>query len=285
MKNLLPILLGGLFMLFSVGQAHAQLQTPAASPNSKATYNVGLSEVHLDYNRPSVKDRVIFGGLVPYGEPWRTGANSSSKITFSDDVEIMGNTLEAGTYSIFTVPGEEEWEIIFHSNLQHNTPGGRDADEDALVVTVPSHHHEDAFVESFTIGVDHLRNNSANIVLVWENTSVVIPFTVDTDAKVMSNIERIMAGPSGRDYYVAAAYLLDEGKDLKTALDWMHKSIEKDGERFWVLRTKGLIEKELGMKDAAIKSLNKSSDLAREMGNEGYPRMNNETIAEIKGNK
>lgn len=272
-------------MLFSVGQAHAQLQTPAASPNSKATYNVGLSEVQLDYNRPSARDRVIYGGLVPYGEPWRTGANSSSKITFSDDVEIMGNTLEAGTYSIFTVPGEEEWEIIFHSNLQHSTPEGRDADEDALVVTVPSHHHDDAFVETFTIGVDHLRNNSANIVLVWENTSVLIPFTVDTDAKVMSNIERVMAGPSGRDYYVAAAYLLDEGKDLKKALDWMHKSIEKDGERFWVLRTKGLIEKELGMKDAAIKSLNKSSELAKEMGNEGYPRMNNETIAEIKGNK
>lgn len=284
MKNTVQFILAAAFLLFSVGTAFAQLQTPAASPNAKATYDVGLSEVHIDYNRPGVKDRTIFGGLVPYGEGWRTGANASTKVTFSDDVQIMGHDLEAGTYSLFSVPGEDEWQIMFHSNLSHNTPGGRDAEEDALVVNVDAHHHSDYFVETLTISVNDIRNSSASIVISWENTTVSIPFTVDTDSKVMTSIDQVMSGPSGRDYYVAASYFLEEGKDLKKAHKWVKKSVEMDGPRFWVLRTQGLIEKELGMNDEAIKSLEKSSEMAREYGNEGYPRMNAETIAEIRGN-
>jgi tetratricopeptide (TPR) repeat protein len=111
---------------------------------------------------------------------------------------------------------------------------------------------------------------------------VAIPFVLDTDTKVMESIEQVMAGPSGRDYYVAAAYFYQEGKDMKQALKWVDKSLELDGDRFWVLRTKALIQKELGKYDAAIKTLNKSSEAAREWGNEGYPKMNDETIAEIK---
>lgn len=284
MKNLLQIALICLFAIGYAAQADAQLQTPAASPNAKVTFNVGLSEVHIDYNRPSVRDRVIFGGLVPYGEPWRTGANSSTKITFSDDVMIMGNELAAGTYSLFSVPSEDSWEIIFHSNLTHNSPGPRDVEEDVLVVTVPAN-TMDAFVETFTITLNNLRNSSADIHISWENTYVNIPFTVDTEAKVMANIERVMAGPSGRDYFVAAAYYFEEGKDLNQALKWMKKSIEKDGERFWVLRTKGLIQAELGHHSDAIKTLEKSSKLAREWGNEGYARMNDESIAEIRSRR
>ena len=285
MKNLLPIFIAGFFCFFSISQADAQLSTPAASPNAKVTYDVGLSEVHIDYNRPSAKGRVIFGDLVAYNEPWRTGANASTKITFSDDVEILGNTLEAGTYSLFTVPGQRQWEVIFHSNLSHNTPGGRDVEEDALVINVNPRHHENFFMETFTVTVNNLRNNGADILLVWENTSVSIPFTLDTDSKVSANIDRVLSGPSGRDYFVAANYYLQEGKDLKQALKWMNKSIDMDGERFWVLRTKGLIQKELGMHNEAIKSLNRSSELAREMGNEGYPRMNDATIVEIRGSR
>ena len=285
MKNLLPIFIAGIFCFFSITQADAQLSTPAASPNAKVTYDVGLSEVHIDYNRPSAKGRVIFGDLVAYNEPWRTGANASTKITFSDDIEILGNTLEAGTYSLFTVPGQRQWEVIFHSNLSHNTPGGRDVEEDALVLNVNPNHHENFFMETFTITVNNLRNNGADILLVWENTSISIPFTLDTDSKVSANIDRVLSGPSGRDYFVAANYYLQEGKDLEQALKWMNKSIDMDGERFWVLRTKGLIEMELGKHNDAIKSLNRSSELAREMGNEGYPRMNNATIEEIKASR
>lgn len=284
MKILVQISLICLFAIGYVSQVEAQLQTPAASPNAKVIFNVGLSEVHIDYNRPSARDREVFGGLVPYGEPWRTGANASTKITFSDDVMIMGNDLAAGTYSLFSVPGEASWEIIFHSNLTHNTPGPRNVEEDALVVTVPAE-TTDFFMETFTITLNNLRNSSADILIIWENTFVNIPFTIDTDAKVMANIERVMGGPSGRDYFVAAAYYYEEGKDLEKALKWMKKSVEKDGERFWVLRTKGLIQADLGHYDAAIKTLEKSSELAREWGNAGYPRMNDETIAEIRSRR
>jgi hypothetical protein len=281
MKMQLQLLVTAAFMLLLMSTANAQLQAPAASPNAKVTYNVGLSEVHIDYNRPSMKDRVVFGDLVPYGEGWRTGANASTKITFSDDVTIMGKELAAGTYSLFSVPNEGNWEIMFHSNLRHNTPGGRDAEEDALVIKV-SPKRMDFTMETFTITVNNLRNSSAEILLMWENTAVAIPFEVDTDTKVMANIESVLAGPTGRDYFVAASYYYEEGKDLNQALKWMNKSIELDGDRFWVLRTKALIQKELRQYDAAIKTLEKSSKLAEEWGNAGYPRMNAETIAEIK---
>lgn len=281
MKNQLQLFFTAACMLLFLGTAEAQLQAPAASPNAKVIYNVGLSEVHVDYNRPSMKDRTVFGDLVPFGEGWRTGANASTKVTFSDDVTIMGNELAAGTYSLFSVPNEGSWEIMFHSNLRHNTPGGRDAEEDALVITVIPM-HMDFTMETFTVTVNNLRNSSADILLMWENTAVAIPFEVDTDTKVMANIERVLAGPTGRDYYVAASYYFEEGKDLDQALAWMDKSIELDGDRFWVLRTKALIQKDLGHYDAAIKTLEKSSKLAEEWGNAGYPRMNAETIAEIK---
>ncbi len=281
MKKQLQLLFTAACMLLFLGTAEAQLQAPAASPNAKVIYNVGLSEVHIDYNRPSMKDRTVFGDLVPYGEGWRTGANASTKVTFSDDVTIMGHELAAGTYSLFSVPGEDSWEIMFHSNLQHNTPGPRDESEDALVVTVTPM-HMDFTMETFTITVNNLRNSSAEILMMWENTAVAIPFEVDTDSKVMANIERVLAGPTGRDYFVAASYFYEEGKDLEKALAWMEKSIEMDGERFWVLRTKALIQKELGHYDDAIKSLEESTRQAEEWGNAGYPRMNEETIAEIK---
>ena len=281
MKKQLQLLLSAAIMLLVVSTSVAQLQAPPASPNAKLVYNVGLSEVHIDYNRPSMKGRVIFGDLVPFGEGWRTGANASTKITFSDDVNILGNELAAGTYSLFSVPGENEWQIMFHSNLRHNTPGGRDADEDALVVNVKPM-HMDFTVETFTVTVNNLRNSSADILLMWENTAVSIPFVLDTDTKVMANIERVLAGPSGRDYFVAASYYFEEERDLDQALEWMEKSIEIDGERFWVLRTKALIQKDMGHYDAAIKTLERSSKLAEEWGNAGYPRMNAETIAEIQ---
>ncbi len=281
MKNIIQIALIASFAILWTTGAVAQLQTPAASPNAKVSFDVGLSQVHIDYNRPSIKDRVVFGDLVPYDQEWRTGANASTKITFSDDVDIMGNTLEAGTYSLFSIPGQNEWEFIFHTDLSHNSPGGRDHEDDILRITVESQ-EMDFTLETMTITVNNLRNNSAEILLMWENTAVAIPFMLDTDSKVMENIESVMAGPSGRDYYVAAAYFFEEGKDLEQALDWIQTSIEIDGERFWVLRTKALIQMELSHYDDAIKSLNRSTEAAKEWGNEGYPRMNAATIAEIE---
>src|SRR6056297_3850063 len=124
MKNLVL----SLFLVLTLGWSmQAQISTPAPSPLAKMEQMVGLTEVHLEYSRPSAKGRTIYGDLVPFDKLWRTGANSATKVTFSDDVVIEGKTLEAGSYALFTIPGKEEWTIIFNTDTEQGGTGNYDA--------------------------------------------------------------------------------------------------------------------------------------------------------------
>ena len=106
-----------LFVLCAwIGNSYGQIELPAPSPTATFTQKVGLTEVSINYSRPSMKGRKIYGDLVPFGKLWRTGANMATKITFADDVKIGGNDLKAGTYALFTIPGENEWTVIFNKN-------------------------------------------------------------------------------------------------------------------------------------------------------------------------
>lgn len=263
------------FCLFTLS-AEAQILTPAPSPLGEVEQTVGLTEVEITYSRPGIKERVIFGDLVPYNKLWRTGANASTKVEFSDDVTIKGDTLKEGTYALFTIPGEEEWTIIFSKNLEAGVSGYKEED-DALRVTVKPDVIRPK-METFLIDVNNIRNNSATIDLMWENTRVSIPFEVMTEKHVMESIKAIMSGPTASDYYAAARYYYDEGKDMEQALDWINEAIMKGGERFWILRTKSLIQAELGKYDEAITTAKRSKELAMEANNEEYVKMNNENI-------
>lgn len=269
--------------VFATAALQAQLNTPAPSPSSKLTQTVGLTEVTVDYSRPSMRGRTIFGDLVPYGKLWRTGANGYTLVGFSNDVKIAGQDVKAGTYSIFTKPGEKSWEVFFYTDTQGGgTP--RDWDDskvvaklDAPVITMPM----EMAVETFTITIDDLKTNSANLGLLWENVYVAVPFEVPTDAAVEKNIERALGGPSAGDYYTAAVYYSSEGKDINKAKEWMDKAMSMtEKPAFWQLRQQSLIQAKAGDKKAAIATAKKSLEAAKEAGNDDYVKMNTDSLKE-----
>lgn len=269
--------------IFATAAMQAQLNTPAPSPSSKLTQTVGLTEVTVDYSRPSMRGRTIFGDLVPYGKLWRTGANGYTLVGFSNDVKIGGKDVKAGTYSVFTKPGKESWEVFFYTDTQGGgTP--RDWDEskvvaklDAPVITMPM----EMAVETFTITIDDLKTNSANLGLLWENVYVAVPFEVPTDAAVEKNIERALGGPSAGDYYTAAVYYSSEGKDINKAKEWMDKAMAMtEKPAFWQLRQQSLIQAKAGDKKAAIETAKKSLAASKEAGNDDYIKMNTDSLKE-----
>ncbi len=266
--------------VFSV--ATAQIKTPAASPTAKITQNVGLTDVTVEYSRPSVKGRTIFGGLVPFGEMWRTGANKNTIFTFSAPVKIGGKDLKAGSYSLFTVPGQSEWDIIFYTDTENwGVPQTWDATKEAARFKVKSE-KMDFNIESFMIDLGDLTNDGFTIGIGWEKTWVNIPVKLTTDEVVTASITKTMAGPSSDDYYSAGRYYFDSGKDLKQAYDWIHKSNEMDGKepKFWKLRQESLVLAALGKYKDAIAVAEKSKTLAVEAKNKDYERMNTASIAE-----
>lgn len=282
MKNLLSTL--AFALLAGIPSVLAQIKAPQPSPLGTLSQTVGLVKIDVEYSRPSAKGRKIFGGLVPYGEMWRTGANASTKVTFADEVKVNYVNLPKGTYALYTIPGEKEWTIIFYKNTTFwGVPDAKSFKEEDVAARfkVPVKTVAEK-VETFTINIGNLTNSSADMELVWENTKVVIPIQVDTDAKVMADIKSTMAGPKANDYYAAARYYYEEDKDMQQALEWVNKNIEMAGEKFWVLRLKANILAKLGRYQEAIAVANRSTELAKADGNTDYPRMNEESIAEWK---
>jgi Protein of unknown function (DUF2911) len=270
-----------LFVAFSLNIAQAQITTPQASPGATIMQKVGLVDVKIEYFRPSLKGRKMFGTNLPYGQMWRTGANGGTKITVSDDVTIAGNKLAKGTYSIFTIPNEKEWTVMFSKNLTRTGNGDKDykPEEDAIKFMAKTEKVMPA-VESMTFNISDLKDASATIELLWENTKIAFPIVTDADTKVMADIKRTMEGPSGNDMYNAAVYYLNNGKDLTQAYAWMNKAIEKNGEKFWMLRQKSLIEAGLGKFKDAIATATKSKEMATKEGNAEYVKMNETSMME-----
>ncbi len=278
MKNLFATLFMISVLALSV---NAQIRTPAASPFCKMTQTVGLTDITVEYSRPSMKDRTIFAsnGLVPYGKVWRTGANSVTKITFSDDVKVGGKELEKGSYALLTVPGSSQWTIQLYKHESTNWGSYVEKDPDAKV-TVEALNMGDIKVETFMIDINNIRNNSASLNFIWESTFVAVPVEVEVDSKVTADIKRVMAGPSGNDYFAAATYYHEAGKDLKQALAWIQKATSVENPRFWQVRREALILADLGKHKEAIAVAKKSMVLAKEAGNDDYVKMNEKSIAE-----
>lgn len=282
MKKMHVILSASLLLLSSA--AFGQIKTPAPSPTAKISQEVGLTKIEVEYSRPSAKGRKIFGDLVPYGAMWRTGANASTKVTIGDNAKVGNVDLKAGTYGLYTIPGEREWTVIFYKNTSlWGTPEPQDYKEEdvaAKVMVTPAMMKD--MVETFTIDVTNLRNNGADLELRWEYTRVVVPITFDVDTKVMADIKTQMDGPSAGTYYSAARYYYEEKKDMKQALQWVDMALSKGGDKFWILRLKANIQAELGMYKDAIATAERSTELAKKEGNADYPRMNDKSIAEWK---
>jgi hypothetical protein len=268
-------------VLFVAGWANGQLRTPAPSPLSTVKQTVGLTDVEIEYSRPSMKDRKVFGGLVPFGDMWRTGANSSTKITFGNDVRIDGKDVKAGKYALLTIPGVDSWTIILYSDVNFNGVPNPYKEENEAVRLTAKPKKIDLTVESFLINIGGLRNSKASIEMMWENTLVAFDVDFKTDELVEASISRTMAGPSADDYYRAARYYMDEEKDLVQALGWARKSNEGDA-RYWRLFLQAQLEDKLMQYDAAVASATQSRDAANTAGATGFAQGVDQFIAEVK---
>ncbi len=278
MMQKLQILLVFTLSLLISNQVFGQIQTPAPSPGSKVTQAVGLTEITIEYSRPGVKDREIFGGLVPYGELWRTGANQATKISFDKDVTIGGQKCKAGSYAILTVPNKDEWKFNLYTYESGNF--GTYIEKEPAVSFMAKTESDEWSMWSFTMGFGEVKSSSAMLWVMWDKTRVGVPIEVGTEEQVMASIDQVMAGPSAGDYYRAATYYHDAGKDLNKAYEWIKKANAGDNARFWTLRREALILADMGKKKEAITVAKRSMEMAKEAKNDDYVRMNEASIKE-----
>ena len=265
---------------------NAQIKSPQPSTSQTVTQTVGLTNIELSYSRPSMRERNIFGELVPYGKMWRTGANKNTTITFDKDVIIGSKEVKAGTYAIFTKPNAQSWEVYFYSDTSNwGTPAAWENEKvvasiKANVVAMPME------VETFTISFDAITNDSATLGFRWDHTYVAVPISFFTDTQVTKSIESVMSGPNAGDYYTAAVYYLNADKDIKKAKNWIDKAIEmRENPAFWYYRQQSLIYAKSGDKNGAIKAAKKSLALAKDAGNEDYVALNTKSLKAWEGKK
>ena len=278
------------FVLFlSFNMIMAQLEIPAASPKSKLFQTVGLTEISVEYSRPSVKNRNIFGSLVPYDKIWRTGADESTKISFSDDVLINSATLKAGTYSLYTIPNTNYWDIIFYAETNvWGVPRNWDENKVVLKTRVDSYNLPESIkAETLQISFDFLTNDAAVMAILWDNTYVPVRINVPTTKNVMLKISEVLNNkPTFSDYYKAAVFMNDQKIDAKKALEYMELAMNSnENPRFWQLRQYSLILAENKLFKRAISVAKKSLKMAKKSGNENYIKMNEASIQSWKNLK
>ena len=282
MNNIKNIFLGALVLLTVATQA--QLTTPQPSPTATISQKVGLTDVSITYSRPGAKDRVVFGNLVSYGKIWRTGANKCTSISFDTDIQFGGKDVKAGTYSLFTIPGEKEWTVILNSNTELWGAGGYSEEEDIARITVAPSKLGDK-VETFTMDFSNFDGGKGHLNLSWENTKVSVLLETPANEAVEKQIKELLVdGPGAGTYYSAARFYLDNDKDLNQALTWINMAIEKRPNAFWYIHQKAKIQAKLGNTKEAIATAEMSLKMAKENknGDFGYIVNNESLIAELK---
>ena len=275
-KLLLVALMAG---SFSFANAQ-QLRTPAPSPAQTIKQDFGLSDIELSYSRPGVKDRKIFGDLVPYGKVWRTGANNATTITFGDEVMIGGKKVPAGKYGLLTIPGEDEWTMIISKQTDVSSPAAYKESEDVVRVKAkPAKVGMKA--ETFTMQFANVQAESVELHMRWDDLLVSLPITANVEEKVMAQINNLM-NKDNRPYFGAAMYYIEKGKDMNQALAWLDKAVEQNPNAFWIHHQRANTLARLGKKAEAKAAANKSMELAKTAKNDDYVRLNEKLLAELK---
>jgi hypothetical protein len=275
---------------------YSQIKTPRVSPASSIEQMVGLTEIEVEYSRPSKRGRDIFGNVVPYGKIWRTGADNCTTISFSTDVFFISNTsidgvkisktkiIKSGKYSIFSIPNKESWDVILYSDTDlWGVP--RDWDENKIVFKSNYQTNKSAnssVKEMFAISFDNVTNNDVDMIFSWDDVSVKVNIVVPTRRIVSDNIKKVMGGsPSPSDYYSAAVYYKQENINMDTALKWINKAIDLfENPRFYQLRQQSLIMAANKKYSDAIAVAKESLRLSIEADNKDYVKMNKESISE-----
>jgi hypothetical protein len=259
----------------------AQVKTPQSSPKAKIMQTVGLTDVEINYSRPSARGRAVFGNLVPFGKVWRTGANENTTISFSDDVMIDGKTLKKGKYSLYTIPKIESWEIIFYKTTDNWGNPAEWKEENVALRAAVKPETFNRRTETFTIGISGLDDNFAFLEIFWENSYAALKFEVPTQKTAIANIEKALAGPTAGDYFSAAQFLYQSNGDSTKALVYVNKALDMSKDKpFWYNRLKSLIQAKLGDKKGAIETAKASLAAAEIAKNQDYVKMNKDSIDE-----
>jgi hypothetical protein len=247
----------------SLSAAEEKVEFPSASQHAVVKQRVGLTDVEVDYSRPNKNDRTIFGGLVPFDKPWRTGANQPTTIKTSAPVKLGDKEVPAGEYVLYTIPGANEWTIVFSKNLKAQSLADHKPEDQAARVTAkPMTLASPA--ETFTIGFEDLRANSATFYLEWDKTRVPVKLTTNDVEKVSTGIDAAMKSGKPQEagfYYSAASFYLDQNKDLPQALKWVDQAIEKNPKAYFMHYKKAQILAKMGNKKEAIASAEKSIEI------------------------
>jgi hypothetical protein len=278
---------GGILLAASLAAQTPKVDFPAASPACTLKQRVGLTDIEIVYSRPGVKNRTIFGGIVPYGQVWRTGANSATKVTFSTPVKLNGTEIPAGTYALFTIPGEDEWTIIINKGASQW--GAFQYDEKADVArfkVTPMQLAEQ--IETFTVEFNLIRDESAVMNLVWDHTVVPIKLEIELTGKIVPQIEAAMASPDKKSdgfYFQAATFYYNHDQDLHKALGWVNAGLADNSRiSFEILHLKAQILAKQGDKEGAIAAAKQSSELAikAEGASSSFVKMNQDIISGLQ---
>lgn len=265
-------------LLFIVGTSvYSNAQTlPKASPEAEVEQTIGATKIELEYSRPGVKNRAIFGGLIPYSSMWRFGANSATTISTEHSLFFKGKELKKGTYSMFAIPEKEGWKIIFNKD-EKATVDSYDENKTALIVS--GNVTENSFTETLFIGFDNLKEESASLIVLWDKTKVEVPFTIDTKINAKHNIEKaIKKGENlNKVYNNAANYYYGSTDDKKLALEFVNKSIKIE-ENYRNLFMKARIIYDMGEKKEAVILAEKALKLS-ESASKGYQGFISGTIS------
>jgi hypothetical protein len=257
-----------------------QLRTPQPSTTQTVKQEFGLGGIELSYSRPNMKGRKIFGDLVPFDKVWRTGANSATTLTFTDEVIIGDTKIPAGKYGLLTIPSPNEWTIIISKQTDVTSPAAYKQDMDVVRVKAKPMALPWSF-ETFGMSFENIKDNSLELMMAWDKTVVSLPVSTDVEGKVMKQIETIMT-KDNRPYYAAAAYYADNGKDLNQAITWFDKAIEQNPQAFWIYYQKAKALAKQGKKAEAMAVSAKSMELAKAANNDDYVALNEKLQKDLK---
>ncbi|MGV3508547.1 MAG: DUF2911 domain-containing protein [Sphingobacteriaceae bacterium] len=280
MKTLNKLIIAA-FLLCSVAQVNAQgVKIPQASSTQTFTQDFGLGKISVSYSRPNVKGRVIFGGLEPYDKVWRTGANSATTIKFSEEVKIEGNTVPAGEYGLFTIPGKNEWTVILSKGSKQWGAYTYNQADDLFRLKVKPRTLKDK-VETFTINFANVFPTTAQLQLMWDKTLVSVNLSTDIDDEVMASIDEAMKAEK-KPYFAAAQYYYTNNKDINKALEWINAAEAADRKAPWIKLWKARIQLKAGDKAGAIATSEAGLKAAQAMNNNEYVRLHTAFLADAK---
>lgn len=256
-----------------------QIRMPQPSPTQTIKQDFGIGNVELSYSRPGMKGRKIFGDLVPFTKVWRTGANGATTLTFSDSVSIGGAKIGPGKYGLLSIPDKDQWTMIVTKQLDVTNPAAYKQESDIVRVNVKPMQTKDTY-ETFTMQFANIKPSSTELQIMWENTAVSLPITMDYDRKVVADIEKAMQ--DNRPYYQAGLYYMESNRDLTQAVRWFDMAIDQNPKAYWIFHQKANALAKLGNKELARSAAQKSMELAREQKNDDYVKLNEKLLASIK---